>query len=477
MSGIIQYENALSSGTKDSFQQVFYNNKWVQIAMPNTEPFAFNLTKADIIGGTDNYYAQISDSIFTSVARPFFRFYYTGNTSSFSDEVDIVHDIYELSYEDYSNTSLSDVAKLNLVRNSLNEKVYSFSVNTSGFTDLGFTHDFQPPQFYKNLGDFKKTLFIDRGQYFIATSFKFNWEKTCPDGFPCDDYVYCDNEGQLISSNYESVQRLQTVPEEESITGNTPYSGMTVRGQYFTYFEIPNSPRIESPIDPIANTISPNFSFSNADDGDEAVLNVSYNIADTGFTETVHVYNFNSTQKSQEFPLLNDREFVFRIGNRKFIIDVFGIKRSVISYSQTLTGQTPDIINTTIIEAESDNPGLKEEPTPSVPPSVKLSQQEPIGPYSLSGTVTGSIVTGATLTLKYPSGFKSIQTSDNVGNYSFSGLNAGTYTLFTSYRGYRESVETISLAGNINFDYKIRLIWGNRWDTFGDIGDELIGEN
>ena len=179
MSGILQYESAISSGSKEDFQEVFWNNKWVQIAEPNTEPFAFALPQPNIIGGTSNYYAQIADGIFTSVARPFFRFQYTGNTSSFSNDVEIVHDLYVIDYADYINTALNESDRVLVVKEKLENKAYSFTGNTSGFSQSGFIHDFQPPTFYKNIGDFKKVMFKDRGQYFLATTFKFSWDKVC----------------------------------------------------------------------------------------------------------------------------------------------------------------------------------------------------------------------------------------------------------------------------------------------------------
>jgi hypothetical protein len=54
--------------------------------------------------------------------------------------------------------------------------------------------------------------------------------------------------------------------------------------------------------------------------------------------------------------------------------------------------------------------------------------------YSISGTVTGDVLAGVTVTLSGNS--SGITTTNSTGNYSFTGLNDGTYTVTPSLSGY-----------------------------------------
>jgi hypothetical protein len=135
-----------------------------------------------------------------------------------------------------------------------------------------------------------------------------------------------------------------------------------VQGLYFAAFQPPNKPKIENPL-PTGGTFTPSFFFSNAEDGDEYVLQVEYatNATFSSTTQT-HQYFRSKSQSSEETvtefdnseassttarvqktttvkarrveaALTPSQSYCWRIGNIKFIIDVFGIKRSVITYS------------------------------------------------------------------------------------------------------------------------------------------------
>ena len=58
MSGILRYESAMSSGSKDDFQEVFWNNKWIRYAVPNSEVDLILGTEELLKLGKGNKYVQ-----------------------------------------------------------------------------------------------------------------------------------------------------------------------------------------------------------------------------------------------------------------------------------------------------------------------------------------------------------------------------------------------------------------------------------
>ncbi len=92
--------------------------------------------------------------------------------------------------------------------------------------------------------------------------------------------------------------------------------------------------------------------------------------------------------------------------------------------------------------------------------------------FILSGTVTGSIVTGATMQLIYPNLSYVNTTTDVNGYFEFTSLESGNYTLNTFYRGYQDNTQVVNISGDTTLNFKIRLLWDNDYDTWGKMGNE-----
>jgi len=91
-----------SAGNQTSFMQVLTSNNIVNSWYPQQSPFVFNLPTYGVTGGTQNYYGQDPEAIFTSLSYPFIRFQFTGNTQYLSGNTLIIHDFYKIKYSIYS---------------------------------------------------------------------------------------------------------------------------------------------------------------------------------------------------------------------------------------------------------------------------------------------------------------------------------------------------------------------------------------
>jgi hypothetical protein len=117
-------------------------------------------------------------------------------------------------------------------------------------------------------------------------------------------------------------------------------------------------------------TFTPTFNFSNVEDGDRFVLQVTYDMTDTGFTNTsaysgVTDYFREKTENSLEqtvdtitqgvvgsertvslktrrinAPIRSNSLFLYRIGNVKSIMSIFDVEQTTINFSSYYTGAT-----------------------------------------------------------------------------------------------------------------------------------------
>lgn len=517
---INRYIRTQTAGGNNDPSQVFYQNRFIDYyENESSSIFAFDVPQYTTIGGTKDYYIQDPYAIFTSFVRPYFRFIFNGNTSSLSGNTKIFHEVYKLSNNDYSKfsefnqlnstitedvitetlddsqtdengvfsttqkttTKTSQKLTNNFLRGAsltadqifekLSSPVVVFSANTSGIT-LPY-YDFYPDQYYKQLGSYKQELFEDRSQYFINTYFVFDWDKN-NDYF---DFNTIDLEGNIISEPYPEVEELNNTEEAHIITGGS-FFGYTVRGRFFTYFTVPNKPKFEQPIvSGSINTFSPIIYFSNIEDGDESVMQVSYNTADTGFTGTIFTYKFEKdiTQEIQRVsaPIKTNSSFAYRIGNVKNFTNIFGVKNSIITFTDPLTATTQSNPASIYVLSEVDSPNVGNLPIFVTPPS--LTPESPTGDYVLSGKVTGSLVSGATIQLQYPDGTIVTTPTDTSGNFLFTELVAGVYNMTTIYRGYKTDTRSVNITDSSYITFKISPVWGNAYETFGYLGSEIFG--
>ncbi len=277
--------------------------------------------------------------------------------------------------------------------------------------------------------------------------------------------------------NKPKYEEFNTEVPKHSITGISKYTGTTVQGYFFTYFVVPNRPKIETPISSgIIDTYSPKVYYSNVEDGDSSIVEVVYDINDTGFTSDKFSFlikkdiNENGIQTAS-FPIKTGKEFMYRIGNVKSLTNIFGVKQKIISFSEKLTGLTKSAPEILTVIAENDSPYTSDIGSEFFPPS--LESQDPIG-YSISGTVSGSIVSGATLELSRQG--SSITTNTNAfGEFLFEDLESGLYELKTTYRGYKTYTQNINIKEKLQvLDYNIELLWDNEFETWSIKEDDII---
>jgi len=553
-----------TTGTENNVAQSFYQNIFYNVSIGITSPFVFEVPKYTTNGGTTDYYGQNPLAIFTNLVKPFIRFDFSANTTSFGPDVYIKHDFYRVDWDLYNNVSkeiegvfdingqvdeqsvetISELdgdtgeiksktitrSKVNsiLQRNEskpqdrvanqnntntfkkptildiakqLSEPIFSISASTSGITTN--IYDLEIDQFIKNLGQFKTDLFQDRAQYIIDTNFVFN--RSVTSGLydlkiltPLTNQLTGElNSGFSISNEvYSSTITSETKTEKQVIT-NGYYSGVEfVGGEYFCYFEVPDKSVFEYPTaEGLITTFTPEIFWSNGEKADEYLIQASYNTGDTGFTGSVFTYivpkldefkeesdskikdstsEFSSkkTIRKYEISLKSNSSVIYRVGNVKFIKNIFGVKQSVVTFSDNkiIITQTEPI--RTFVYTESDSPY-----TPTIsglvtPPSIE--DESPLSEYTLSGTVSGSTVTGATMQLIYPNSSFITTITDDVGGFSFNSLEAGTYTLNTTYRGYAMDSRQVVINSDTDLNFDIQVNWDNTYDIWAIKENDII---
>lgn len=525
----------MTSGTKNNVSQVFYNNIFVD-SKSVTVPF-FSVMKPKFVtyGGTLNYYAQDPYAIFTNLVRPPIRFVFTANTESLSGNTIIIHEIYRLDYETFklygdnqieSSQQISNTKNDSPVKTSPADKrilerefisknatvrgnnpivqpekffgepltindqktiqgfftnpILIITASTSAIT--GSIYDLYLDQYIKQQNRFKTELFIDKGQYFVNTKIQSSVDIQ-------SDFI------DFVSSVDNRVVNFNSTIELIS-TNSVPYtidrglfSGITVSGNYFTYFVVPDKPVFEYPImTGSLTTFTPEFRWSNGDNADTFLLQINYNTSDTGFTgSSTFNYPVEKTEKNtkisrsktksadSEFetdkaiytfqvPVKSNSPFIYRVGNSKEIVDVFNVRRSVLTFTDYYSATTQPQPIKIYVRTETDSPYEPGITGFETPPS--LDYESPLDSFILSGMVSGSTVTGATIQLTYPNSSYIVVNTDTTGAYYFSGLSTGNYTLTTNYRGYSQDVRMINLTGNSTLDYEIQTSWSNIYDQW-----------
>jgi hypothetical protein len=223
-----------TTGTEDNVAQSFYHNIFYNVNNGVVTPFVFDTPMYTTLGGTKDYYLQDPRSIFTNLVKPFIRFNFSANTSSFGPTVKIKHDIYRVSWDLFNSVQSGYKAKLNEstkvedetvetieefdestgetkkkvitktlsttnnviksdkktsnqeagredtepviptiddIQAQLDTPIISITSHTSAITSS--VYDLQIEQFIKKPGEYKTELFRDKDQYIIDTNFIF----------------------------------------------------------------------------------------------------------------------------------------------------------------------------------------------------------------------------------------------------------------------------------------------------------------
>jgi hypothetical protein len=515
-------------GDNNSSMQAFYNNYWAQSYDGNVPVFAQTIPTYTTIGGTNDYYGQNPLSIFTNLAHPFIRYTFTGSTSAITTITKIVHKVYKIEYQTFKNFQINqptiDVQteiksknptspvdstysqrtgqklgsnpQINFIRAYdqplaqedakllqplLDEPYETYTTSTSGITTN--IYDFYPDQYSKKLGQLKEELFEDKGQYFIETEFSFEIDK----GLNYENY-YTYVDGQLTEQAWNDKVNFTTTDPVHTITEGD-FTGLDVRGAYFTYFTVPDKPQLEYPVvEGVLTTFAPEFFWSEGESADEYLIQIAYNTGDTSFSGTIFNYPISKNEQNRHFaeskiklptsefstnkairsasiPLKgNASSFLYRVGNVKYMENIFGVRQFVVTFSDTKSAKTQTEAVRTFVRVQSDSRYTRNIAAYTVPES--LLAESPLAEYSLSGYVSGSIVTGATMQLIYPNLAFVTTTTDLTGYYEFGQLEDGLYALATNYRGYAEDIRNIYISGDTSLNVELQIRWDNTYDKW-----------
>jgi len=431
------------------------------------------------------------------------------------------------------------------IQNYFSNPLITITASTSAIT--GTIYDLVLEEYVKKLGNYKDEFFTSKGQYFINTKMVFNVDlnkdytnfytiKTGETSGITETIIITAATfvtGQTIGVNGPDATTTITGFEGVTITGVTiitgvtsstesigvnkqdwdntlkieatnnylhtikigPFAGINVIGNYFTYFIVPDKPVMEYPImQGQLTTFTPEFRWSNGDKADSFIVQINYDITNTGFTgSSVINYPVEKSEKNAQvirsktkgptdesetekttynfqLPMKSNKSFLWRVGNQSELIDVFDVRRVVATFSDYYSAISQSQPVKTYVVTESDSPHISEVAGFGTPPS--LDYESEIAEYTLSGTVSGSTVTGATIQLTYPNSAYTITVTNLYGEYAFTGLEAGIYTLTTNYRGYQQDVRAINITSNTVENFKIHLLWDNDVDTWGKMAGE-----
>jgi len=373
-----------TSGNESSNGMGLFNNEWVFNRESSVSANEFYLPMFCGSTGTYEYYEQDSNSTYNLFGRVSLDFYATGTTASTPTQGYVQNawlddrlmytrfDIYKIPFED----SLDYDKVLEHISTPYTQYTAT-TATTRGHALSGevigdsfrYNFKFSPAQSDKPNKGYTEVLFEDRSQYLFNPVYSlYNDTNEYSASFQVDDNGFF--------SNYNHTGRTSFITKGKThkIQKGT-WSGNVIQGLFFVTIQPPNKPNIETPL-PIGNTFTPAFFFSNVEDGDEYVLEVEYgDLGEFDNSDTIEQYFRKKTDDSLEqvvshngteldnsivattttirtrrieAALIPNRNYCWRIGNIKFVIDLFGIKRSVITYSDvncSLTEENANIIS------------------------------------------------------------------------------------------------------------------------------------
>ncbi|MEK6829307.1 MAG: carboxypeptidase-like regulatory domain-containing protein [Nanoarchaeota archaeon] len=377
------------------------------------------------------------------------------------------------------------------LQDQLDSPILSITASTTGITTN--IYDFRLDQFIKNLGNFKTELFQDRDQYIVDTNFIFEMDVTSG----LTDYQLVNPiDGSVSDGSYKSSVTTQTTSDRQTIQSGEFQGIQFAGGAYFSYFNVPDKPILEYPsATGQTNTFTPEIFWTNGENADEYLVQVNYSTGDTGFTGTVFSYivpksddfKENAVSKTKgpdtefttskairkyQLSLKSNKCLLYRVGNVKNIINIFGVKQNVVTFSDYNSMCTQFEPIRTFVYTESDSPYSREITGPQTPPS--LESESPLTERSLSGVVSGSTVTGATMQLVYPNSSFVTTTTNSVGEFYFTELEDGNYTLNTTYRGYALDSRSITINSDTSVFIDLQIRWDNIYDIWAVKENDII---
>lgn len=387
-----------TAGDNDGPAIVLYNNNYVLEQCVDQVPDIYALPGFSSSTGTYDYYSSQFNSVFVIYTRPSLTFMFTGNTHVFTSDtrfLGIMQEIYKIRHDDVLDyRSSRDDQSWERVAQSIRTPIVTYSAATSAVT-TAFTMSVLPDQFIKPVDRYTEEMFEDRAEYFMNMRFLFSTSgstsgattgtttgsttgATSATTITTLSINTIDENGLITTRPYTADTFVLTNDRKSMITRGS-WSGETVYGLFFACFQPPSRPIIHFPRVATAITenitTTPTFNFSNVEDGDSFVLQVTYDLTDTGFTNTnaysgVTDYPREKTDNSLEqtidkttgelaeggserstsikvrrinAPIRPNSLFLYRIGNVKGIQNIFDVDQQVINYSQYYTGATGSV--------------------------------------------------------------------------------------------------------------------------------------
>lgn len=376
-----------TAGSQDGPGHVFYNNNFVLERTVDQQPMVYVLPGFSSSTGTYDFYGSERNSVFVIYTRPSLSFLFTGNTEVFTSDTrfqGVMQELYKIDHDDVLEyRATGSQLSWERVAASIQTPIVTYSAVTSAVTSA-FTLSVLPDQFIKPEDRYTEEIFEDRAQYFMNMRFLFSTSgdtgttfinSGATSGLTATTLTYSvlDENGLIVSRPYTADTFVLSNDRQAIITAGS-WSGMSVNGLFFACFQPPSKPILHFPFVATATTenetFTPTFNFSNVEDGDSFVLEVTYDLTDTGFTNTstysgVTQYFRNKTENSLEqtvdettqnvvgskrttsikvrrinAPIRSNSLFLYRIGNVKSITNIFDVEQRIINYSSFATGAT-----------------------------------------------------------------------------------------------------------------------------------------
>ncbi len=495
---------ARTVGENDGISQVFIQNNIPFIGEEKIEPQIFNVPLYGLVGATKNYYEQTIDGVSVNINNLKNLFYtYTANTDSFSAVTRVIYDVYKVDFNDYDYVfnnldnegdeiitgSAATVSK-ETINGYLNNPLVTLYDTGSTITIPTYTYTL--PEVVKPIDDFAQPLLVDKNQYFIDTRFEFIEERdktlggyqTLSAGTAVDITLTGLTTTENTLPNFSVGDFLIETQRDSEVIDRGKFAGFTVNGRLFTYFVAPQKPNIDvindaPTVQGTLDTFSPIFSFNNVSDGDYYKLQVSYNLSDVTFTGAT-IFNIPKQEGDPEFirtfstALSPDSNFIYRIGNTKEIINVFGVKQNVTTWGRpeqafTATDGIYDVSGT-IFQNELYGSPVSGATVKFIVLSTTADVELGVdAPYEnvIQGGVFEPLGGGAGAT------FSAI--TDSNGNYSVNDIKGGLLVVEVSHPLYETTYHTIDVNSDLtDADFTIILRWGSTITTFDDVGGQLF---
>ena len=286
---------------------------------------------------------------------------FSGNNSTFisPNYVNMSHDIYKVPYTDILKYREAPNQENYLrVKDKIENPFISFTASTAITSTLLTTADqytFSPEQVDKPIKGRSEELFEDKAMYFFNTRHTFTQTLNT-----YQNVIGLDERKR----NYVRQPKVTTLGDVNPIESGE-WSGLTAQGMFFTCFYPPSVPQIEDPRPESYSglTFTPEFYFSNVSDGDEYVIEITYQALNSGFTvfsatsqyfyskeasenSTKRVANTEKTSFISEktrrasVPLIPGSSYYYRVGNIKNVVNLFGVKQSIITYTESVAANS-----------------------------------------------------------------------------------------------------------------------------------------